>query len=93
MMQAISQLLHGVGFAPVLQSSYTQGEYPLALGFKLPPDVSAKRLPAPAIEFTPPTTLPGIPALAFGRTGENETEEHPGEVAVNDREETPPTRA
>jgi hypothetical protein len=93
MMQAISQMLYGVGFAPALQSSYTQGEYPLALGFKPLPDVSAKRLPAPAIEFTPPATLLGIPAPTFGRTEENQTEERPGEAAVNDREETPPTRA
>jgi hypothetical protein len=92
MMQAISQMLHGVGFAPALQSSYTQGEYPLALGFKPPPDVSAKRLPALAIEFTPPATLPGVPAPAFGRTEENQTEERPSEAAVNDWEETPPTR-
>jgi hypothetical protein len=84
MMQSTSQLLHGVGFAPDLQSSYTQGEYPLALGFKPSLEVSAKRLPAPTIEFTLPAILPGIPALAFGRTGENETEERPGEAAVND---------
>jgi hypothetical protein len=93
MMQAISQMLHGVGFAPALHSSYTQGEYPLALGFKLPPDVSAKCLPTPAIEFTPPATLPGVPALAFGRTEENQTEERPGEATMNDPEVTPPTRA
>jgi hypothetical protein len=66
-MQAISQMLHGIGFAPALQSSYTQGEYPLALGFKPPPDVSAKRLPAPAIEFTPPTLYQGFqPLLLVG---------------------------
>jgi hypothetical protein len=93
MMQAISQMLHGVGFAPALQSSYTQGEYPLALGFKPPPDVSAKRLPAPAIEFTPPATLPGVPTPALGRTEENQNKERPSEAAVNDREQTPPTRA
>jgi hypothetical protein len=93
MMQAISQMLHGVGFAPALQSSYTQGEYPLALGFKPLPDVLAKHLPTPAIEFTPPATLPGVPALVFGRTEENQTEQRPGEAAINDREETPPTRA
>jgi hypothetical protein len=93
MMQAISQMLHGVGFAPALQSLYTQGEYPLALGFKRPPDVSAKHLPAPAIEFTPPATLPGVPTPVLGRTEENQSEERPGEAAVNDREQTPPTRA
>jgi hypothetical protein len=93
MMQAVSQMLHGVGFAPVLQSSYTQGEYPLALGFKPPADVSAKCLLALAIEFTPPATLPGVPTPVLGRTEENQSEEHPGEAAVNDWEETPPTRA
>jgi hypothetical protein len=93
MMQAISQMLHGVGFAPTLQSSYTQGEYPLALGFKPPPDISAKRLPALAIEFTPPATLPGVPTPTLGRTEENQSEERPGEATVNDREQTPPTRA
>jgi hypothetical protein len=93
MMQAISQMLHGVGFAPALQSSYTQGEYPLALGFKPPPDVSAKRLPAPAIQFTPPATIPGFPTLVLGRTEENQSEERPREAAVNDREQTPPTCA
>jgi hypothetical protein len=93
MMQAISQMLHGVGFVPALQSSYTQGEYPLALGFKPPPDVSAKRLPAPAIQFTPPATLSGVPTPALGGTKENQSEERPDEAAVNDREQTPPTRA
>jgi hypothetical protein len=93
MMQAISQMLHGVGFAPSLQSSYTQGEYPLALEFKPPPDVSAKRLPAPAIEFTPPATLLGVPTPALGWTEENQSKERPGEAAINDREQTPPTRA
>jgi hypothetical protein len=78
MMQAISQMLHGVGFAPALQSSYTQGEYPLALGFKPPPDVSAKRLPASTIEFTPPATLPGVPTPTLGQTEENQSEERPG---------------
>jgi hypothetical protein len=34
MMLAISQMLHGVGFAPGLQSPYCQGQYLLALGFK-----------------------------------------------------------
>jgi hypothetical protein len=86
MMQAIFQMLHGVGFAPALQSSYTQGEYPLVLGFKPPPDVSAKRLPASAIQFTPPTTIPGVPIPALGRTEENQSEERPGEAAINDRE-------
>jgi hypothetical protein len=92
MMQAISQMLHDVGFAPALQSSYTQGEYPLALGFKPPPDISAKCLPAPAIQFTLPATIPGVPTPALGRTEENQSEEHPGKAAVNDREQTPPTR-
>jgi hypothetical protein len=50
------------------------------------------RLPAPAIAFTCPATLPGILALAFGRTEKNETEARPGEATVHDREETPPTR-
>jgi hypothetical protein len=93
MMQAISQLLHGVGFASALQSSYTQGEYPLALGFKPPSDVSTKRLLVLVIELTPPAILPGVPVPIFGRTRENETEERPSEAAVNDREETPPTCA
>jgi hypothetical protein len=93
MMQAIFQMLHGVGFAPTLQSSYTQGEYPLALGFKPLPNVSAKRLPAPAIQFTPPATILGVPTPALGQTEKNQSEEHPGEAVVNDREQTPPTRA
>ena len=90
-MQAISQLLYGVGFALALQSSYIQWEYPLTLGFKPPPNVSTKRLPAPAIEFIPLATLLGIPASTFGWIEENKTEEHPGKVTINDREETPPT--
>jgi hypothetical protein len=93
MIQAISQMLHGVGFAPALQSSYSQAEYPLALGFKPPPDVLAKRLPAPAIEFTSPATLLGVPTPALGRTEESQSEERPSEAAVNDREQTLPTRA
>ena len=93
MMQAISQLLHGIGFALALQSSYTQGECLLALGFKPPPDVLAKHLPAPAIEFTPLATLLRVPAPALGWTKENEMEERPSEATINDREETPPTRA
>jgi hypothetical protein len=93
MMQAISQMLHDVGFAPGLQSPYSQGQYPLALGFKPPQDVSAMHLPAPATVFTPPATLPGVPAPAFGRTEQNEIEARPSEAVVYDREETPPTHA
>ena len=93
MMQVISQLLHGIGFAPTLQSSYIQGEYPLSLGFKPPPDVSTKRLLALAIGFTPLTILTRVSNPGFGRTEENETEERSCEAVVNDREETLPTRA
>ena len=64
-MQAISQLLHAIGFAPALQSSYTQGKYLLAQGFKPPPDVLAKHLLTSAIEFTPLATLPNVPAPVF----------------------------
>ena len=85
--------MHGVGFAPALQSSYTQGLYPLALGFKPPPDESTMLLLAPTVEFIPPATLLGAPAPIFGQTKENKTEERPGRIVVDDREETPPTHA
>jgi hypothetical protein len=68
LMQAISQILHNVGFVLGLQSPYSEGQYSLALGFKPPQDVSAMRLPAPAPAFTPLATLPGVPAPAFGWT-------------------------
>ena len=73
MMQVFSQMLQGVGFTPALQSSYNQGQYPLALGFKTPPHVTP--LPRPVIDFTPPATLPGVQTPAFGQTEENPSEE------------------
>ena len=88
MIQGFFQMLQGAGFTPRLQSSYSQGKYPLALGFKTPPDVTP--LPKPAIEFTPLTTLPGVQTLVFGRTEQNPLEEGRGKVAQDHQEEISP---
>ena len=78
MMQGFFQMLTGVRFTPGLQSSYSQGKYPLALGFKTPLDVTP--LLRPIIEFTPPATLPTVRTPAFGRTEQNPSKEGQGEV-------------
>jgi hypothetical protein len=62
MMLQFSQMLQGIGFAPGLQSPYSQGEYRLALEFKSPEDAVPKHLPAPSSTVTPPPTLAGVPA-------------------------------
>jgi hypothetical protein len=87
-MQGIFQMLNGVGFSPALQSGYSQGQYPPALSFKTPADVTPRL--QPAIEFTPRATLPGVSTPIFGRTSQNVSEELAPEAAV---EETPPSRA
>ena len=90
MMQGFFQMLQGAGFTPGLQSSYSQGKYTLTLGFKTQPDVTP--LPRPAIEFTPPATLPGVQIPAFGRIEQNPSEEGRGEAAQDYQEEIPPSR-
>jgi hypothetical protein len=68
MMLQFSQILQGIGFAPGLQSPYSQGEYLLVLGFKSPADAVPKHLPVPSPAVTPPPTLAGVPAPSFART-------------------------
>jgi hypothetical protein len=63
MMLQFLQLLQGIGIVPGLQSPYSQGQYPLALGFKSPVDVVPKHFPAPTPAVTPPPTLVGVLAL------------------------------
>jgi hypothetical protein len=77
---AFSQMLQGVGFVPGLQSPYSQGQYPLALGFKSPTDAHPMPLPALVPAFTLLATLLGIPALVFAWT--KRTAAHPAK-AVN----------
>jgi hypothetical protein len=68
MMLAIFQMLQGVGFSPRLQSLYSQGQYPLALGFESPTDVHPNPLPVPVPAINPPPILAGVPAPVFART-------------------------
>jgi hypothetical protein len=91
MMLQFSQMLHGIGFAPGLQSPYSQGEYPLALGFKSPANAVPKHLPAPSPAVIPPPTLAGVPAPSFART--EQTSAHPAETSNTSSEESAPTRA
>jgi hypothetical protein len=89
-MLAIFQMLQGVGFAPRLQSPYSQGQYPLALGFKSPVDVHPSPLPALAPTITSPTTLARVPAPVFART-EQTAALHIESENIN-TEESVPTR-
>jgi hypothetical protein len=91
MILQFSQLLQGIDFAPGLQSPYSQGQYPLALGFKSPANVVPKHLPAPAPTVTPPPTLAGVPAPSFART--EQTAAPPGETSNTNSEESAPSHA
>jgi hypothetical protein len=87
---AFFQMLQGIGFALGLQSPYTQGQYPLALGFKSPVEARPNPLPAPTPAITPLPTLAGVPAPLFAQT--KETAARPVESANTNTEESAPTR-
>jgi hypothetical protein len=89
MMLQFSQMLQGIGFAPGLQSPYSQGEYPLALGFKFSADAVPKHLPAPSPAVTPPPTLARDSAPSFARTEQNGA--RPAETSNTSIEESAPT--
>jgi hypothetical protein len=90
-MLAFTQMLQGIGFAPGLQSPYSQWQYPLALGFKSPADAIPKHLLTPAPAVTPPPTLAGIHSPSFVRT--EQTAAHPAETSNINSKESAPTCA
>jgi hypothetical protein len=91
MMVAFTQMLQGARFVPGLQSAYSQGKYPLALGFKSPADAIPKHLPTPVAAVTPPPTLVGVPAPLFARTKQTIT--RLAETSNTNSEESASTRA
>jgi hypothetical protein len=90
MIVAFTQMLQGAGFAPGLQSAYSQRQYPLVLGFKSLADAVPKHLSAPAAAITSPSTLAGVPAPLFART--EQTTARPAETSNTNSEESAPTR-
>jgi hypothetical protein len=66
-MLVLPQMLHGTRFAPGLQFPFSQGQYPVALGFKSPTDLLLMLAlnPASPPTFTPSPTLSGVPAPCF----------------------------
>ena len=89
MMVTFIQMLQGAGFAPRLQSAYSQGQYPLVLGFKFPVDVVPKHLPTPTTAVTPPPTLVEIPTSLIAQT--EQTVAWPAETLNTNSEELAPT--
>ena len=64
MMLAFYKMLQSIGFAPTLHSPFSQGQYPIALGFKSPPD-RCEAVMAPPAPKIPQTKMPPPSLFAF----------------------------